>query len=268
MPRQATVATSSATLNRRQVDHWFYIGVAVFMIVLNIAAFAPSLVDSSGRLGPLTPVVAMHGVVSFAFLLFFLIQTVLVATRRTAVHRRIGNVGFVLALAIVLLTPALSLETIRRGYDLSGDLVRLEPGVQSLSPEALRHVPQDWGANLAINASLAGGFMLLVGGAAWYRRRPAIHKRLMLLAMLGVMTGPPLAHLTGRWGAVAPALAQLPTTILLLATSAIHDLVTDRRIHPISIWVAVLLFLWVGLWMNVIAPSSWWQAVAVSLRQP
>jgi hypothetical protein len=74
----------------RRVERWFYIGVGLMMLLLNGVAFAPSLVDSSGRSVPLplTPLVTAHVAVSVAWLLLFLLQAGLVATGRTHVHRR------------------------------------------------------------------------------------------------------------------------------------------------------------------------------------
>jgi hypothetical protein len=191
------------------VDHWFYIGVALLMIFLNVVAFGPSLVNTTGRLGPMTMLVAAHGVVSACFLLSFLTQVTLVATGRPAGHRRFGTLGAALAAAMIALTYAMSIETARRGYDLSGDLQRFEVAGQSLAPDALRALAQNVGTGLALNVSQVVSFGILVGAEISYRRRPQIHKRLMLLAVLGVLTGPPFAHLFGHWPALG-ALCRLP----------------------------------------------------------
>ena len=268
MPEQATVATvPAATGNRWRVDHWFYIGVATLMILLNVVAFGPSLVSTTDRLRPLTALVAAHGIVSLSFLLFFLTQVTLVAIGRTDVHRRFGPVGPVLAAVMILLTYAMSLETARRGYDLSGDLQRLELGGQSLPPDALRHLETDRGIGLAVNVSQVVSFGILVGAGIWYRRRPGVHKRLMLLAMLGVLTGPPFAHLFGHWSALGAVvwIVQLPVTILLLSVSAIHDRLTEGRVHPVSLWVPILLFIWFGVWISVVGSSPSWQRLTASL---
>jgi hypothetical protein len=268
MPEQATVLMApAATGGRWQVDHWFYIGVALLMILFNIAAFGPSLVNSTGRLGPPTTLVAAHAVVSFGFLLFFLAQATLVATGRTALHRRLGIVGGVLAAAMIVLTYAMSIEMLRRGYDMSGDLQRLEFGGQSLPSDALRDRVPDLGIGLALNVSQVVSFGILVAAAIWYRRRPDVHRRLMLLAMLGVLTGPPFAHMFGHWAPLRAivSIVQLPITILLLSVSAIHDHLTEGRVHRASLWPPILLFVWFGVWVGVIGPSPAWQALATRL---
>jgi hypothetical protein len=122
---------------------------------------------------------------------------------------------------------------------------------------------------LAVNVSLVVSFAILVGAAIWYRRRPAIHKRLMLLAMIGVLTGPPFAHLFGHWSALGAvtSMVQPPVTVLLLSVSAIHDRLTERRVHPVSLWAPVLLFVWSVVWIAVIGPSATWRGLAVWLIQ-
>jgi hypothetical protein len=245
------------------VDHWFFIGVGLAITLLNVVAFGPSLIDPSGRLGPLTPLVAAHGIVSFAFVLFFVAQAILVAAGRTAIHRRIGFVGAVLAAAMIVSGHVMSMELAQRGYDLSGDLLHLE---MAADPQ-LKRLPL--GPYLALNLSLFGAFGILVGAGVWYRRRPAVHKRLMLLAVIGVLPGPPYAHLIGHWpglSTVGPIL-QLPIMVACLSLSAIRDRATEGRIHPVSLWGAVLLFVWSGVWLGVVGPNASWNEFASLLTR-
>ena len=87
----------------RRVDHWFYIAVALSVILISVAGFGPSIVDQSRRNAPLTPLVGAHGIVAAGWLLLFLRQSVLVATGRTAVHRRLGRIGPLLAVTMIVL---------------------------------------------------------------------------------------------------------------------------------------------------------------------
>jgi hypothetical protein len=104
------------------VERWFFIAVALAMIATSLAGFLPSIVNPGGRREPLSLLAASHGIVFFAWLLLFLIQSRLVATHRVLLHRRLGYVSiFILALMIPsgLLT---TIAMVRRGFDLSGDL--------------------------------------------------------------------------------------------------------------------------------------------------
>jgi hypothetical protein len=138
----------------------------------------------------------------------------------------------------------------RRGFDLSGDL-----GIAA-DPLAFMVLPL---GDLA-------AFTILVGAAFWYRRRPEIHKRLMLLATIGTLMPAPLAHFIGH----TPQLRAHPASILvpiavLLSLSAIHDRVAKGRVHPISLWAALALFLWSNLRAAVIGPSAAWHQFAAWL---
>src|SRR5437764_1405065 len=103
-----TVMDRRPTATRREgVDRWFFVGVTLVIIGLNVAAFGPSLVAPSGRTMPLPlpALVAAHSAISAAWLLVFLLQAGLIATGRTAVHRQLGVAGLVLAAALVLTGP-------------------------------------------------------------------------------------------------------------------------------------------------------------------
>ena len=103
MPEQATVVMPPATTKRQhRVDRWFYISAGLFMVLLSVVGFGPSIIDQSRRNAPPTPLVIAHSVVTGAWLLLFLTQATLVATRRTAVHRRTGMIGPFLAVAVIV----------------------------------------------------------------------------------------------------------------------------------------------------------------------
>jgi hypothetical protein len=105
-------------------EHRFYVGAALLMMFLSLAGFGPSILEQSRRNAPSSPMVMAHGMVVGAWLLLFLVQAALVATGRTAVHRRLGSVAPALALAMIVLGVVVLIGFGRRGYDLSGDVVR------------------------------------------------------------------------------------------------------------------------------------------------
>jgi hypothetical protein len=255
MTEQATAEMASeATGRRRRVDRWFYIGVGLFVILLSVVGFGPSIIDESRRNAPPTPMAIAHGIVAGSWLLLFLTQSSLVATRRIAVHRRLGMVGPVLAIALIVLGCLVTVGEVRRGYDLSGDVTRALARPGSLLP-----------APAGLLFSLAGflDFGVLVAAGLWYRHRPDIHKRLMLLAMVPLASEPFLhlgGHLIVYWPNFQGAGTFIPRmTPLLLSVSAIHDWVTQRRIHPVSLWVPILLFAWLTALAVVVLPSAPWR---------
>lgn len=265
MPEARTVVMApSAARRQHRVDRWFYISAGLFVIFLSVVGFGPSIVDQSRRNGPHTPVVIAHGIVTVAWLLLFLTQATLVATRRTAVHRRLGIVGPLLAVVVIVLGYLMIIEGGRRGYELSGDLTRAftPPGSPPRSAAELA-------TGLLIPLSSFISFGVLVAAGLWYRHRPDIHKRFMLLA-LTPLVGEPIVHLighlAGRWPAFqGAAIFAQPFGLIFLFASAIYDKVSQGRVHPVSLWVPILVIVW-GTVMNlVVGPSVAWREFAVWL---
>ena len=66
MAEQATeVIVPAATGRSHRVDRWFYISMAVLMMLFNAVAFGPSIIDPSTQNAPLpfTPLVMAHAIV-------------------------------------------------------------------------------------------------------------------------------------------------------------------------------------------------------------
>jgi len=267
MPETATLPVPAARpeVNRRRMKSRFYVGAAVFMILLNVAGFAPSLIDQSRRVAPPTWLVTAHGALAGAWLLFFLIQTTLVATRRTAIHRRLGVAGPFIAFAMIAVGSMTVIDLARRGYDLSGDIARAAGPSGSPAPTGQERAVRMFPLLLAF-----ANFGILTGLGLAFRHRPAVHKRLMVLA-LGLLVLTPLIHLSGhligRWpGLYAP----LNLGIFIAANAlpfsvAVHDKVSDGRVHPISLWVPVLLIVETFGLIAVVMPSDGWRRLAMWL---
>jgi hypothetical protein len=194
-------------------------------------------------------------------LLLFLIQAALVAGRRVDAHRYVGFVGAVLAVATIVVGYLSIVGMMRRGYDLSGDITRAAGPPGSPPPG-----PAD--AWIPLAEFLIFG--VLVGAALSYRHRPAIHKRLMVLALASLALEPIfhlVGHVSGRWPelwVVASGMG-LATQVLLLFSSAIHDRLSHGRVHPVSLWVPVGLSACVTILVVGVSPSSVWQEFAAWL---
>jgi hypothetical protein len=231
----------------RRSEGWFYVTMAIVAMVLTIIGFGPALVDTASRKAPLTLAVGAHGIVFATWLLLFLAQTLLIK-KRFAAHRRLGFVGAVLAVLMVVSGYATSIAMARRGFDLSGELNA------AADPLGL----------LVFQLGDLVSFGVLVGAAVWYRRRPEVHKRLMLLATVGALMPASLVHIIGH----SPFLREIKAPIILiplamlLFASAVHDRLTRGRIHPVSLWVALAMFVWANVRAAIIGPSEAWHQFA------
>ena len=230
---------------RRVSEHGLYISLGLIALAIALAGFLPSIISPNGRLAPVTWVIIIHGIVFFAWLVLFFVQTTLVATHRIALHRRLGIASIPLGLIIVPLGYTAAIEMTRRGFDLSGDLhIQADPLMQLIFPLG----------DLVT-------FVVLISAALLYRRRPDSHKRLMLLGTLGSMMPAAVAHFLGHNLQSTPALI-VPILAVLFFSPAIYDRVRLGRFHRVSLWGGLILFLWANVRAIVIGPSVPWHTFA------
>ncbi len=200
----------------------------------------------------MTWAVGVHGIVFGAWLVLFLAQALLATKGRMAVHRRLGYVGCGLAALMLASGYVTTIEMARRGYDLSGDLIGASGNMLMLMVFQL-------GDLLCFGS--------LVALAILYRRRSDIHKRLMLLATVGGLMPAALSHIIGHSAFLRgfhPAIILIPYTGFLFA-GAVHDRLSRGRIHPVSLWVALAVFIFSNLRAMVIGPSDAWRDFATWL---
>jgi len=170
---------------------------------------------------PISVLLHVHGIVMSLWFVLFVVQTRLVATGHTGLHRRLGMFGALLAVAVLVLGSTVAITGARLGH--------APPGPPPL-------------VFLAIPLGDMLVFAILVGAALWFRRRSDVHKRLMLLACVGLLTAPiariPWAPLQ-QGGIVAFFLV----TLALVAACVVWDSVVHRHLHPAFAWGAALVVL-------------------------
>jgi len=223
--------------------------MAIVMLVVSLAGFMPAIVNPVGRRAPLTLLAAAHGIVFFAWLLLILTQSLLVAKGHVRWHRRLGLASLALLSAIVPLSFETTTAMVRRGFDLSGD--------QHIGPAPPAEIDGYLGSIFNFGGLLT--FTILAIAAISYRRKPEIHKRLMLFANIELM-GPPITHLIGHMPSLVltPATVLIPFTMFLLAGVA-RDYLVAKRIHPLTAALAFALFAALPLQGAVIGPSAAWR---------
>ena len=171
-----TIADIPARRVSRRAEHIFYIGMSVAVIAITFAGFAKTwflrpYFDNPQAL-PLTT--RVHGVAFTAWVLLLLTQTTLVAAHKTDVHRKLGWIGAALAVFMC-------------GIAVKTAITVVHAAVVCCNADAAR------GFFIVPIADVIV-FAILVGAAVVYRRDPATHKRLMLLATLSILDAA-----TGRW---------------------------------------------------------------------
>ena len=109
----------------RKTDRLFFTAMALASVVTLYLGFLPSYFNRSPQLAALTPLYQLHGALFTAWIALLVVQTTLVAGRRTDLHRMLGVAGAVLALVVLVVGVAVSIETLRRnGGPPGGDHTR------------------------------------------------------------------------------------------------------------------------------------------------
>jgi len=248
----------------RATGRWFFVGMALVMIATSIVGFLPAIIEPATRRAPLTLLAGAHGIVTFMWLLLYLAQSLLIANRRVALHRRLGMTSIVLLALIIPLGFATTTAMVRRGFDLSGD--------QHADPHPVEGVSVDAPTASVFNFAALLQFAVLAVAAICYRRRPDVHKRLMLFANITLMAAP-IAHLLGHipstWlppGAAGDAAVAILNILFLVAPIA-GDYLIEKRVRFLTVAMAIGLFAFGVLQAFVIGPSLAWHRFAVWISQ-
>ena len=202
------------------MDRAFFTGMSLAMVAAVFIGFSRSYYLKAAYGTPQLPLLFhVHGLLFTGWMLLLIVQTALVATRRTPVHRQLGVAGGVLALLMTVAAAAMTIDLARRSAGAPDDAARAAGLAFAIIPFFTVIV-----------------FPVLVGAAIAYRRTPDIHKRLMLIATLELTT----AGVARIPGAGSVPLFFILTDIGLLALVA-YDVVSRRRLHPATMWAGLFL---------------------------
>ena len=211
---------ATPVINRRRCERWFYISMSIAALITVFAGFAPTYyLRPYFNTAPLMPLLHVHGIVFTSWLVLFLIQTTLVAAHRTDSHRRLGILGGVIATLMILIGTSTAVIRASQG-------ATPVPGVSSLS-------------FLVVPLGDISVFAILVGAGFYYRRRPDVHKRLMLLATVSILAAA-IARLPFAIMQAGPP-AFFGITDLFVLACILYDLITLKRVHRATALAALLI---------------------------
>jgi len=229
---------------------YFYFYMALACTAVAFLGFAPTywVPLASGSFSS-SPVVHFHGMLFFAWTLYFAFQTWLAASGRTGWHRSLGLIGVSLATAMTIFGFLVAVNVMKR----SAAMGQTDAGI----------------AFVIVPLSGITFFAVMFALAIAARARPETHKRLMLLASISILDaavarwfltflappgpmGPPPVEVT-----IVPALV----AYLLLVAAMIFDWRRRGRPHPVYVYggmalVAVKILNW------PISTTSAWHSLA------
>ena len=237
-------------VHRRISDRPLYLLAAVIVPLVVVAGFARTYYLKGFFATPAMPsfLVHLHGIVMTAWIVLFIVQVTLVAKRRTKTHQRLGILGAGLA-ALVFVVGILT------GLYAAARFVNDPSLVPAGGPPPLPFLIIPLG-DMVI-------FAILITAALYYRKRLDVHKRLMLLAAINIMT-PAIARIPLGFIVNGGPLAFFGLTDLCLIGFVAFDTIRHRRLHPAFLWGGLFLIIMQPLRL-LIAPTDAWISFAAAL---
>ena len=224
-----------------------YFKFACFGIILTIIGFIPTYfgpIISTGK--EFEMVFHIHGLFGALWLLLLLSQTFLIHSGNRAVHKKLGYVSVVVAIGIFVTLQMVGL----RSYEL----IALETGDADIS--------------FVITPFLDSlTFAALYIGAIYYRKKPQIHKRLMLLATIlllwvaWVRLRHYLPPFPGAFPLFGSVLGLMPIPVIWLI-----EYIKTKKVHPAMLYGGI--FVICEQWMQVLFVSDqspFWKSLSTDV---
>jgi len=241
----ATSAQTSPVVSRRKAPggagKYFYFFMSLLVAAIVIYGFSHSVDQNLVHANPPRPwLLWVHGTLFSAWVAFFILQSALVRTGNVRIHRTTGWFGAALAAAMTLV-----------GFTTAVVMARFDIRVEhAQAAQAFLMVPF-WDI---------GCFTVFFWLAVAYRKKPEMHRRLILIATCALASAafgrfPDPRVLERGWFYFG-----VDGLILL---GVVRDLVVTRRVHRVYLYALPVLAL--GQWLVVhtyTTSASWWMRIA------
>jgi uncharacterized membrane protein YozB (DUF420 family) len=236
----------SRPISKRSRERVFFTGMSVVCLFVVLAGFSRTfyLRPYFQQAQQLIPLLILHGIIFSSWIALFIIQTSLIATKKTRVHMRLGIAGGVLAALMIIIGSVTAIVRAKGPSPI--------PGVNPLS-------------FLTIPLFDMLVFAILISLAFYFRRQVDVHKRLMLLATIGILPAA-VARIPINFIATGGPLAFFGLTDLLIIPCLIFDMLTRGRPHRATVLGGALIVISHPLRL-LIGGTSVWLAFATWLTQ-
>jgi hypothetical protein len=221
------------------LQKYFYFAMSLLLAVIVVSGFQRTV--SVNLFHPAVPrpcILWMHATAFSLWVIFFIAQSALVRVRKVSWHRFMGWFGAALAGAMVVLGVTTAIVMARF------DAAQLhQPGTDAF---------------LIIPFFDMLAFGVPIGLAIYWRQRPELHRRLILIVTCGLMDAA-----VGRFEFIFNNNLFYLCIDLLILLGVARDLAVDRRVNKVYVYALPLLIvgqtLAVYIWR---ANPSWWQGIA------
>ena len=223
----------------RQDDRRVYAVAAIMFLVIVFIGFARTYYLKFAFTTPPIPglLVHLHGLLMTIWVGYFISQVWLIRSKNARVHMRAGTIGVGLAIAIIVVGFFTAASAAKFGSTST-------PG--GVPPLSFVAVPL---FDLVM-------FAILFGGAIYYRKRPANHKRLMLLTVLNFLP-PAIARIPlGPISATGPLFFFGVPTVLAIGFVT-YDTWRNGKLNKIFLAGAILLVISYPLRLILSGTDAW-----------
>jgi uncharacterized membrane protein YozB (DUF420 family) len=237
---------TAASLTRAGLpaERRFFLGMMLAIWAIVLAGFAQSFFLRPffpKVLAAPEPIFYIHGALFLTWFLLLAVQTSLISTGDTAAHRRLGLAGFVLVPLMLAMGLYAATVAARRPTGFTG----------------VADAPMHFYGVLVIWMLM---FVTFAGLALLWRRKPQIHKRLMLLATFNLAEAAVTRFPVPPINTAATEIVAFWATAPLLIPLVVWDLTTLKRLHPATLWGG-LAFLVYGPLREAAAATPAWHAL-------
>ena len=225
----------------------FYPWMAIALALVVIAGFSRTYyLRFLSDLPPMTVLVHLHGLVFTAWLALFVAQTRFIAAHRVDLHMKLGIAGVVLAAIITIV----GLWTV---VVLAGI-----PRVRATGLTNTQHT--------LVGITSIAMFAVFIALGIATRRRSALHKRYMVLAMIAILS-PATARLMAAVGLFEYANVFVPAMAAAFVIAClVHEWRTSRIVHPVFvIGGAVIVASWPLRY--IAARAEWYQPIGEAIAR-
>jgi hypothetical protein len=186
-------------------DRYFYTALGVWAFLITAIGFSPTFYLRRSP-DPLPAYIVWHGILASIWVIFFLLQTVLISAGQRRLHATLGLISIPLCVAVAA----------------TGALVTLRSIEHNGSPV--------WGVCLSLNNVLGLLFFVILG--ILHKHRPDHHKRFMVLAIV-----PFLGPAAARWNhaGYVPLWGTPALTFAPIVAQFAYDYLSRKSIHRVTL---------------------------------
>ena len=231
----AEIASKAVSAGSTHMRRKFYVAISAVMVLMIIVGFWPSYFGPLIRGAADAPwILHLHGAIYMGWMFLLVAQTVMAARGRIRTHRALGNYGialgsavFVMGMIVSFVAPVMTYNAGTRTLDEAAEFLLIPLG----------------------DMALFGGLFF---PAVAYRKKPELHKRLMILATIAIA----FAAIFRMQAIGVPLAAGLTMWFALPIAAMANDFRTQGRVHPVY-WIGLAAMIVVALRLPFSATETW-----------